>query len=513
MKKRLTYLIIMYLILVVAGCKCKSNSELETVDEKKSNVIADNFIVAQNADLFAEITARNFINTEDILDIIGSKIGGKASETESNISFKATLDTREIQEAKIDLFNAKFDIQKSESDSVAYHVQVKKTILEGGSIYQVLTDLGMEAQHIGVYTWKLGEYIDATTIDVGDTLFVDYYLDSLKVKKFNKFAYKKDRINLHEFYILGPSDLEYKLITYPYEVVETLYSGELSKEYNCLDRAMKSKGIGSFARQQANDAMESQLALSSSAQVGDTFEIYVRDKVVNGQKEPNGKVLFVKFSGRVTGSKVAYRFVDDNDASAYNGMYTETGKGLVQANIRPPLNLMHITSAFGYRIHPILGRRILHQGMDLRGSSGTPIYAVTSGKVIKATNSGDGYGNEVRIRHDNGMVTQYAHMQSISTSHRSNVGKGQVIGTVGSTGRSTGPHLHFGVMLNGKWVNPKTNLKMVAANQLEGEKKTMYFKQIEELKNKIALEKQIALTKQKNFVELSSQNDSISVVR
>lgn len=496
MKKSIIYLVIIYLVLIVSGCKCRKENEYQIVDgkrvkiERKKNELVDKFVVARNADLFAEITSRNFINTDDILDIIGSKIGEKATETESNIVFKATLDTREIKEAKVDLFNAKYNIIKSEADSVSYLVEVRKPILKGGSVYQVLSDLGMEAKHIGYYAWELGGYIDATSIDVGDTLFVDYFLDSLKVKRFNKFAYKEDKISLHEFYIRGERELEYKLTTNPYEIVETYFTGEVSEDNRSLDRAMKALGISDFVRQQANDAMESQLALSSDARVGDTFEVYVQEKVVNGETEPQGKVLFASYSGRRTGSKSAYRFVDDNDASAFNGMYTETGKGLVQGNIRTPLNLMHITSPYGYRIHPILGRRILHQGMDLRGSTGTPVFAVTSGTVLKASNTQNGYGNEVQIRHENGMITQYAHLHRINTRKGRYVAKGQIIGKVGSTGRSTGPHLHFGVKLNGRWVNPRTNLKMVAANKLEGERKQKFLQQVQTLKEKLVMDKQ-----------------------
>ncbi len=513
MKKTLIFLILIYLILFISGCKCKNEPEYKIIDgkrvkiERQSNELIDKFTVDKNADLFAEITSRNFINTNDILDIIGTKIGEKATQTESNFMFRASLDTREIKEAKVDLFNAKYDIKKSETDTISYLVEVRKPILKGGSVYQVLSDLGMEAKHIGYYAWKLGEYIDATSIDVGDTLFVDYYLDSLKVKRFNKFAYKEDKISLHEFYILGERELEYKLTTYPYELVENFFIGEITKENNSLDRAMANLGLTDFVRQQANDAIESQLALSKDARVGDIFELYVQEKLVNGEKEPQGKVLYVSYSGKRTGSKSAYRFVDDNDASAFNGMYTESGKGLVQGNIRTPLNLMHITSPYGYRIHPILGRRILHQGMDLRGSTGTPVFAVTSGSVIKAANTGDGYGNEVRIRHENGMITQYAHLHRLNTRKGRYVAKGQVIGTVGSTGRSTGPHLHFGVMLNGRWVNPRTNLKMVAANKLEGERKNRFLNQVQELKNRIASEKQ------NYYANLESRKDSSAVIR
>ncbi|MFA7055940.1 MAG: M23 family metallopeptidase [Candidatus Cloacimonadales bacterium] len=511
MRKIVTSLILIYVILLITSCKCKQEPEYKVIDgkrvkiERQTNELVDKFVVSKHADLFAEITARNFINTDDILDIIGSKIGQKATETESSCRFKATIDTREITEAYIDLFNAKYQIQKCAEDSISYLVEVKKPILKGGSVYQVLTDLGMEARHIGYYAWKLGEYIDATSIDVGDTLFVDYYLDSLKVKKFNKFAYKEDKISLHEFYILGERELEYKLTTYPFELVEHYFTGEVTESYRSLDRAMANLGIGPFVRQQANDAIESQLALSADARVGDTFELLVQEKVVLGEIEPQGKLLYVNYSGKRTGERSAFRFIDDNEASAYNALYTETGKGLVQGNVRTPLNLMHITSPYGYRIHPILGRRIMHYGMDLRGSTGTPVYAVTSGTVIKAGNANDGYGNEIRIRHSNGMVTQYAHLSRIDIRNNNFVQKGQVIGKVGSTGRSTGPHLHFGVQMNGKWVNPRTNLKMVAANKLEGERKNMFLKQVKELKGKVDL------TKESYNLKLAEETESLAI--
>lgn len=511
MKKTVTSLILIYVILVIASCKCRQEPEYKVIDgnkvkiERRTNEMVDKFIVSKNSDLFAEITARNFINTDDILDIIGSKIGGKATETDGCCSFKATLDTREIKEADIDLFNAKYQIKKSEADTISYLVEVKKPILKGGSVYQVLTDLGMEARHIGYYAWKLGEYIDATSIDVGDTLFVDYYLDSLKVKRFNKFSYKEDKISLHEFYILGERELEYKLTTYPFELVERYFTGEVTESNNSLDRAMANLGITSFVRQQANDAIESQLALNVDARVGDTFELLVQDKVVNGEAEPHGKLLYVTYFGKRTGVRSAYRFTDDNEASAFNALYTEDGKRLVQGDVRTPLNLMHITSPYGNRIHPILGRRIMHYGMDLRGSTGDPVYAVTSGTVIKASNSNDGFGNEIRIRHHNGMVTQYAHLSRINVRNNNAVHKGQIIGRVGSTGRSTGPHLHFGVQMNGRWVNPRTNLKMVAANKLEGARKNRFLEQVRDLKGKIAS------TKQSYFAQLNSERDSLMV--
>lgn len=112
-----------------------------------------------------------------------------------------------------------------------------------------------------------------------------------------------------------------------------------------------------------------------------------------------------------------------------------------------------VTSGFGYRIHPILGKRILHTGIDIAAASGTAIWAADGGKVIYATWV-DGYGNTVALDHGGGISTLYAHQSSIAVSYGQTVTKGQVIGYVGSTGYSTGPHLHFEVRVDGAPVDP-----------------------------------------------------------
>ncbi len=116
-----------------------------------------------------------------------------------------------------------------------------------------------------------------------------------------------------------------------------------------------------------------------------------------------------------------------------------------------------ITSAFGTRIHPITGEQIFHKGIDIGASQGSPIAAYANGKIIFAGWK-SGYGNFVAIDHGNGMVTRYGHMSAIYVSVGQQVTVGQRIGAVGSTGASTGPHLHFEVIINGEYRNPQNYL-------------------------------------------------------
>ena len=124
-----------------------------------------------------------------------------------------------------------------------------------------------------------------------------------------------------------------------------------------------------------------------------------------------------------------------------------------------------ISSGFGYRRDPFNRRAAMHKGLDFRGAVGTPIYAAAKGRVTYVGWKG-GYGKTVEITHANGLMTRYAHMSRFNAKVGDRVGAGENIGAIGNTGRSTGPHLHFEVRINGRAVNPRTFLE-TAPNVLE----------------------------------------------
>lgn len=128
-----------------------------------------------------------------------------------------------------------------------------------------------------------------------------------------------------------------------------------------------------------------------------------------------------------------------------------------------------LTSGFGARFHPILGYRRFHDGLDLAAPAGTPIAAAADGKVVSAGWRG-GYGEQVEIAHSGGLETRYGHMSRIAARIGQVVRKGEVIGWVGSTGLSTGPHVHFEVMKGGRPVNPASVKLTAGPGHLEGEK-------------------------------------------
>jgi len=142
-------------------------------------------------------------------------------------------------------------------------------------------------------------------------------------------------------------------------------------------------------------------------------------------------------------------------------------RGLAGIPQHTPANIAFISSGFGYRADPFTGGAAFHAGLDFKGPIGAPIYSAAAGRV-SFVGVQQGYGNTVEIDHGNGLMTRYAHMSGFRARVGQSVEAGQVIGLIGNTGRSTGPHLHFEVRINDRAVNPRPFLEAAANVQQEG---------------------------------------------
>ncbi|PCJ69607.1 MAG: peptidase M23 [Rhodobiaceae bacterium] len=187
---------------------------------------------------------------------------------------------------------------------------------------------------------------------------------------------------------------------------------------------------------------------------GDTFEVlFTRDYDEDGTPVREGNVLYASMN--VGGKERSLWRYEPTDGGNWD-YFDEKGRSMRKFLMKTPIDGARISSSFGNRRHPILGYTRLHSGTDFAAPSGTPIYAAGNGTIQMAQRNG-GYGNYVRIRHANGYQTAYAHMRRFGRGIRKGVRvrQGQIIGYVGTTGRSTGPHLHYEVIRNGTKVNPQ----------------------------------------------------------
>ncbi|MCI4646158.1 MAG: M23 family metallopeptidase [Hyphomonadaceae bacterium] len=185
---------------------------------------------------------------------------------------------------------------------------------------------------------------------------------------------------------------------------------------------------------------------------GDKFEI-VYESMVDERGRPVrlGNVIFASLDGKALARDFYYHVPSDDEVSDY---FDANGDSATKFLMKTPINGARLSSRFGNRRHPISGYTRLHKGTDFAAPTGTPIYAAGHGTVERASRYG-GYGNYVRIRHANGYQTAYAHMSRYGPGIRSgrSVRQGDIVGYVGSTGASTGPHLHYEVLVNGRHVD------------------------------------------------------------
>ena len=182
------------------------------------------------------------------------------------------------------------------------------------------------------------------------------------------------------------------------------------------------------------------------------YEIFVDE---NGEIFESGNIIYANLILRGQNNQLYY-FPKKN----FDGHYDENGKSIKKALMKTPINGARLSSSFGMRKHPILGYNKMHRGTDFAAPEGTPIMASGDGVIIKAGWCGGG-GNCVKIKHNKTYQTIYAHMKNFSklAIPGNRIKQGQIIGYVGSTGMSTGPHLHYEVHINGKAVNSqKLNL-------------------------------------------------------
>ena len=217
---------------------------------------------------------------------------------------------------------------------------------------------------------------------------------------------------------------------------------------------------------------------------GDEFELLYERRIdkLTGEDLGSGKLHYAGL--RLSGDTLSFFRYESDDNIV--GWYDRDGHSAVRSLMRTPINGARMSSKYGMRRHPVTGYNAMHRGVDFSAPRGTPIIAAGSGVVQKAGWLGN-YGRYVKIRHTGRYSTAYAHMRRIAdgVTPGARVRQGQVIGYVGSTGRSTGPHLHYEVIVNNKQVNPMT-VKLPSGKSLEAAELAEFTEIVEIVETEVA---------------------------
>jgi murein DD-endopeptidase MepM/ murein hydrolase activator NlpD len=290
---------------------------------------------------------------------------------------------------------------------------------------------------------KNGNFVSRLTVNIDNITSVHVFLNKDNV-------YETKRVT--------------KILTKKNHLVETTIDRGIYR--TAKQSGIENSIVAQFARLYGFE-VDFQRDLKKNDKIKIFYERYLDD---DGVSQRTGNIIYSEITN-VERNIVLYRYEYPNGSIAY---FTPEGKSIEKSLMRTPINGAKLSSRYGFRIHPILGYNQMHQGTDFAAPIGTPVMASGAGTVEYSGWKG-GYGKFISIRHSPVYQTNYAHLQDYAKGMRrgTKVQQGQVIGYLGSTGSSTGPHLHYEVVVNGRKENSQT-LKLPSAAPLEGNNKNFF---------------------------------------
>lgn len=355
---------------------------------------------------------------------------------------------------------------------------LEQNILDGKGLHETMESIGIVGAHALELINLLRFEADISILRTSHKIRAKWLKDSTQVEFFEFIPNEIETYRLewqpdsNKYFIthdVKPVDRKYRLIE------GTLKSG------SNVDQILYSNDVPGYLVNTISGVLACKMSLRTQAQPGDKFKFLLEEDFYKGARV-QGRVLYTQYQGRVTGFHEAFYYSDPSDSkSSFNAHYTTEGEALVADGLRYPVDRIHISSNYGMRRHPVTGRRRMHAGIDYAARTGTPVYAVATGQVV--ISSYDKYsGNKVAIRHKDKSTSYYLHLSKRLVRKGQSVRPRQIIGRVGSTGRVTGPHLHFGFKRpNGKWMNPSSK-RMIATPKLKGDRLASLKEQVKSIK-------------------------------
>lgn len=349
--------------------------------------------------------------------------------------------------------------------------QESHTVIEvksGDTLSKILSTQGFSIQDINAISKNLKKDADFSTLRAGRDKFDFVRKD--ENAPISKIVIENGPWNRIEIDCGTPDTWQCQKIEIARDTRVAYKTGEIAQGSSFYLSALDA-GIPEGIILDVYDLLAFEMDFERDIRAGQKFHVLYEENFASDKKVDNGHILAVSFDA-LRGNVQMYRYVKPDGKSGY---YDANGNGAIKSLKRTPINNAKITSKFsGGRKHPVLGFTRAHKGVDFRAPTGTPIPAAGSGRVI-ARSFNRGHGNFVKIRHNGTFETLYAHMSKFAKGV--NVGtvvrQGQIIGYAGSTGLSTGPHLHYEVIKNGVHVNPMT-VKLPAIDNLDANNKKLF---------------------------------------
>ena len=334
---------------------------------------------------------------------------------------------------------------------------------KGDSFEKIINNLNISKSEKEIIIKNLSKYKFIKNLFQGQNIF--FKLNNVNPVKIVEISVQKSKTkNIVFSRIKDLSKFEYLEIEKNLEKVIVYKEAEITKSLyaSAIDVKIKPNIIIEFAR-----IYGFQIDFQRDIWKNDSFQIiYETFLDSNGKILETGNILYANL--KLRGKNNDLYIFKTKDGYEHFDKY---GKSVKKSLMKTPINGARLSSSFGLRKHPILGYNKMHRGTDFAAPEGTPVLASGDGKVVRARWCGGG-GNCIKINHNSTYSTVYAHLKNFGRGIKEGVRvrQGQIIGYVGSTGMSTGPHLHYEVIINGKKVNSQ-KLKLPSGKILRGKER------------------------------------------
>lgn len=339
--------------------------------------------------------------------------------------------------------------QGAREHAVASGEQLVRGALKGHSgLAAALKAAKLESRDIGALVRALQPKMDLRSLR--PTHRFDVYKDATPPHRLKRFVFHLSPIKKVIAKRRRNGDLYAKLVEKKLRVVRARIGARVESS---LDQAIAATGESSTLIFRLLRIFAWDINWSSDVRKGDAFRLIIEKRYLEGKLYGYGKLLAAEYKGQKTGVLRAFYY---RPKGGDGGYYTPAGRNVRRPLVKRPLNYRRISSHFNHkRFHPVLHKVKAHLGVDYAAPTGTPIYAAGDGVVTWARRSGPA-GKMVKIRHDGGLISVYMHLSRFARGMKrgKKVKQWQLIGYVGTTGRSTGPHLHFGLKVNGRYIDP-----------------------------------------------------------
>ena len=347
---------------------------------------------------------------------------------------------------------------------------VNVTVTSGHALLKILMDHGVSNEEAFQIVESLNKKFNPKDLRVGDKLLLELEKDKTRANytaaKLKNLEIKVSPTELVRVERDAVGDYSSQTIEKKVHTVLARSSGTINKHFDGFYKVAKKDQTPDGVINALIKAYSYDVDFQRDLRAGDSIEILYEKKVTeDNQTVGSGRVLYATLNTK--GQENPIYFYNDGNSE---GFFKENGESIVKKLLRTPIDGARISSGYGMRRHPILGYSKMHKGADFAAPTGTPIYAAGDGTIAYAGIKG-GYGNYVAVTHNDTYTTAYGHASRIAANIRvgKKVKQGDVIAYVGSTGNSTGPHLHYEILQSGTQVNP-SSVKFAGLDKLSGKK-------------------------------------------